>query len=252
MFSYKKTADAIPESHTILLPTGAYDIEDINQEIIERIEGITGKNRISIPDEPDKYPIEIHAKEPLLGTSIEINDPKYSVDIYHSSIRSLLGWPEYIPDTDAIADIPPEPQRSDHDSDESFSQARKTWMDNLPIIHPRTPEPVQSDFITDSVPVPEIQLDYSDDGLLRVLKTASDINPRIRIITNEQSSEWITDGPVTWRLSSLSSGREYTITYKKLSEKFVNIKKVFQTHLQQLQDLFQRGLSGATITRGGN
>ena len=37
-FSYKNGPDGTPEWHTIYLPTGAYDIEDINEWIINRIE----------------------------------------------------------------------------------------------------------------------------------------------------------------------------------------------------------------------
>ena len=83
----------------MLLPTGAYDIEDISGAIIGQIQGITGPNKISIPDEPDKYPIEIRAHEPLLGTIIEINSPNYAVDIYNSSLRGILGYPEFAPGT---------------------------------------------------------------------------------------------------------------------------------------------------------
>ncbi|KAL3858518.1 hypothetical protein ACJMK2_013103 [Sinanodonta woodiana] len=119
VFTWKKTPQLPPESHTILLPTGAYDIEDINDEIQERIEAVTGPNRIAIPDEPDKYPIEIHVKEPLLGTTIEINSPNYSVDIYHSTIRSLLGWPEFPPGSIDIANLPLEPQRDNYISSQS-------------------------------------------------------------------------------------------------------------------------------------
>ncbi|KAL3858570.1 hypothetical protein ACJMK2_008846 [Sinanodonta woodiana] len=116
VFSYKKNPTDKPESHTILLPTGAYDIEDINEAIIEQIEGITGPNKISIPDEPDKSPIEIHAKEALLSASIEKNDPRYSVDIYNSSIRTVLGWPEYSPGSVALEDLPVQPKQSDYES----------------------------------------------------------------------------------------------------------------------------------------
>ncbi|KAL3865632.1 hypothetical protein ACJMK2_043003 [Sinanodonta woodiana] len=111
VFSYKNTP------HTILIPTGAYDIEDISDEIIDRIQAITGPNKIVIHDDPDIYPIEIHAKEAFIGTSIEINSPDYSVDIYNSSIRTLLGWPEYPPGSADIADLPPEPQRDNYISE---------------------------------------------------------------------------------------------------------------------------------------
>jgi hypothetical protein len=40
---------------------------------------------------------------------IEINSPDYSVDIYQSSIRSVLWWPEVAP----AYQEPPEPRRSD-------------------------------------------------------------------------------------------------------------------------------------------
>ena len=104
----------------ILLPTGVYDIEDINHEIIERIKAITGPNKISTVDGHDIYPIEIHAREESLGTIIEINSPYYSVDIYNSTIRSLLDWSEFPPGSVDIADLPPEPQRDNYPDDKYF------------------------------------------------------------------------------------------------------------------------------------
>ncbi|KAL3831775.1 hypothetical protein ACJMK2_023482, partial [Sinanodonta woodiana] len=65
--------------------------------------------------------------------------------------------------------------------------------------------------------------------------------------------EYTTTGPITWTISSVSSQREYTITYTKLSEIFAGMRRVFQTHLQRLRDLFQHELTGhktgAIITR---
>ena len=70
VFSYKNRPDGSPEWHTLSLPTGAYDIEDINEEIINLIEGITGPNHIDVKDGPDTSPIEIHAHKQFLSTSI--------------------------------------------------------------------------------------------------------------------------------------------------------------------------------------
>ena len=103
----------------MLLPTGAYDIEDIISGIIDQIEGITGPNKISIPDEPDKSPIKIHAHESLLGAIIEINSPNYAVDIYNSMLSVILGYPELAPGTASLDHLPPEPYRVNFRSSKS-------------------------------------------------------------------------------------------------------------------------------------
>jgi len=90
--------------------------------------------------------------------------------------------------------------------DEFFPRIHSAWLDNLPAVHFRLPEPNLSDFVTDEKPIPEVKLDYSDGGFVHALKTATNLTTRYCLITNEQSSEYITQGPVTWWFESPSSG----------------------------------------------
>ena len=104
----------------------------------------------------------------------------------------------------------------------------------------RIPEPKISDFLIDDVPVPAIQLDYHDDGFLSTLKNQSDLKTRVLILTNNQSSEYVSQGPITWWFESPRGN--YTVTYK-LPEKFGYIKDIFISRLQQLRESFQRCLA---------
>ena len=94
VFSYKNKPDGTPEWETVSLPTGSYQIEQIDAEIQRRIKSITGKE--------SKIAIKLH--EPTLSSSIEISTEGYIVDIYNSSLRTVLGWPEKSPEK-STADI---------------------------------------------------------------------------------------------------------------------------------------------------
>ena len=65
---------------------------------------------------------------------------------------------------------------------------------------------------------------------------ATDLTKSCRIITNNQSSEYITQGPITWSFVS-PSRRNWTITYNNLSTKFGNIKNVFQNTFKSITGL---------------
>ena len=86
-FARENKPDGTPDWKEVSIPTGSYQIEQINNEIQRRIKSITGKE--------SKIAIEVH--EPTLSSSIEINSPDYAVDIYNSSLRTVLGWPEKPP-----------------------------------------------------------------------------------------------------------------------------------------------------------
>ncbi|KAK3591197.1 hypothetical protein CHS0354_003825 [Potamilus streckersoni] len=76
--------DGTTDWHVVEISTGSYQIEKINDEFQRRIQSITGKE--------SKEGITVY--EPTLSAVIEVNSPDYLIDIYQSSIRSVLGWPE--------------------------------------------------------------------------------------------------------------------------------------------------------------
>lgn len=120
VFSYKNRDDGTPDWNIVSIPTGSYEIEKINEEFQRRIKSITGKE--------SKIAITVH--EPSLSSAIEISTEGYFVDIYNSSIRKVLGWPENPPS----ASIPtPEPVKSDYVTDkigpENPSKGYKTFLD---------------------------------------------------------------------------------------------------------------------------
>ncbi|KAL3836102.1 hypothetical protein ACJMK2_021555 [Sinanodonta woodiana] len=84
VFAWKNKEDGTPDWQIVSLPTGSYQIEQINTEFQRRIKSLTGKE--------SKIAISVH--EPTLSSAIEISTEGYVVDIYRSSIRSILGWPE--------------------------------------------------------------------------------------------------------------------------------------------------------------
>ncbi len=87
VFANKNKPDGTPDWQVVGISTGSYQIEQINEEFQRRIKSITGK----------ESKIAINVYEPTLSVLIEINSPDYLVDIYQSSIRSVLGWPEVAP-----------------------------------------------------------------------------------------------------------------------------------------------------------
>jgi len=99
----------------------------------------------------------------FLSTSIEINSPDYAVDIYNSSIRTLLGWPRLPPGVVEISDLPVGPQRGDYPDDKTFKDAHTTWLNNLPAVHSRLPEPKWGDFFTESVSDPPVEIKFLHD-----------------------------------------------------------------------------------------
>ena len=101
MFSYKNKEDGTPDWNVVSIPTGSYQIEQIDAELQRRIKSLTGKE--------SKIAIKVH--EPTLSSAIEINTEGYVVDIYNSSLRTVLGWPE-IPPRGKLVDVP-EPKISD-------------------------------------------------------------------------------------------------------------------------------------------
>ena len=229
----------------ILLPTGAYDIEDINDEIIEQIEGITGKdNKRSIPDEPDKSPIEIHAKETLLGASIEIDNPNYSVDIYNSTIRTLLGWPEYPPDTVDIADLPLDPQRDNYSDEQSYLEAYNKWLNSLPAIHNKLPEPkFYDDFHTYELPKPSVRMLGKFEFLLR--DDISDITT-VHVQDGHEKSKTDRDhfnqfGKLLYDIE-LKPNEKSKISIDRIRNYFDERKRQFQDKLSLLRETLQRSL----------
>jgi hypothetical protein len=67
--------------YAVAIPPGDYTVQQLNDEFQLRIESMTNEeSQISI----------------LLST-IMIEAPNYVVDIYNSSIRTVLGWPENPP-----------------------------------------------------------------------------------------------------------------------------------------------------------
>jgi hypothetical protein len=105
--AWKNKPDGTPDWQTISLCKGAYQIEDINTEIQYAIRSLA-----SIPaDKP--VPVEIGVHVPTLSTSIKIMSPEYRIDIYNSSIRTVLGWPEKSPTRKES----PKPKKSDYASD---------------------------------------------------------------------------------------------------------------------------------------
>ncbi|KAK3589769.1 hypothetical protein CHS0354_021099, partial [Potamilus streckersoni] len=87
VFANKNKADGTTDWQVVGISTGSYQIEEINDEFQRRIKSITGK----------EAKIAITVYEPTLSAVIEENSPDYLVDIYESSIRSVLGWPEVAP-----------------------------------------------------------------------------------------------------------------------------------------------------------
>jgi hypothetical protein len=80
VFANKNKPDGTPDWQVVSITSGSYQIEQINDEFQRRIKSITGK----------ESKIAISEYEPTLSAVIEINSPDYSVDIYQSSIRSVL------------------------------------------------------------------------------------------------------------------------------------------------------------------
>ena len=80
-----ETKDGKPIWETIYLRKGAYQIEQINDEIQHVIRLRTNK----IPE--DEIPVSVDVHEPTLSSTIVIKSPDYRVDIYNSSVRTILG-----------------------------------------------------------------------------------------------------------------------------------------------------------------
>ena len=70
--------------YAVSIPPGDYTMRQINDEFRSRIESITNEE----------------AQISILPGTIIIEVPNYIVDIYMSSIRSILGWPENPPTED--------------------------------------------------------------------------------------------------------------------------------------------------------
>jgi hypothetical protein len=87
VFAHKNLDDGTPDWQIVSIPTGSYQIEQIDAELQRRIKSITGKE--------SKIAIKVH--QPTLSSSIEISTQGYFVDIYNSSLRTILGWPENPP-----------------------------------------------------------------------------------------------------------------------------------------------------------
>jgi len=127
VFAYKNKDDGTPDWQVVSIPTGSYQIEQIDAEFQRRIKSITRKE--------SKIAIKVH--EPTLSSTIEISTEGYAVDIYRSSIRTVLGWPE-------------KPPQENVNENSKFS----------------TPEPVKSDYITDVIapdnPIKSYRFENSD------------------------------------------------------------------------------------------
>ena len=106
--SCRKRPDGSPDWTVVSIPTGSYQIEHIDAEFQRRIKSLTGENELKIA-------ITVH--EPTLSLAIEIKSPDYIVDIYQSSIRTVLGWPEVPPERKEQV-YTPEPEKSDYTSTE--------------------------------------------------------------------------------------------------------------------------------------
>jgi len=76
-FSWKPTVSW----YGVAIPPGDYTMKQINDEFRSRIKSITNEE----------------AKITILPGTIIIEAPNYLVDVYNSSIRTILGWPEDLP-----------------------------------------------------------------------------------------------------------------------------------------------------------
>ena len=87
VFSWKESPKYFSpiEWYVISIPAGDYTIEEINNKFAIQIKYLTGDNHSNIIISPVENS-EI--------SSITITSPSYIVDIYRSSIRIVLGWPE--------------------------------------------------------------------------------------------------------------------------------------------------------------
>jgi hypothetical protein len=103
VFAHKNKDDGTPDWQIVSIPTGSYEIEQIDAEFQRRIKSITGKD--------SKIAIKVH--QPTLSSTIEISTEGYFVDIYRSSIRTVLGWPEI----SKLEKTTPEPKKSDYITD---------------------------------------------------------------------------------------------------------------------------------------
>ena len=83
----KDKPDGTPDFFVVYIPTGSYQIEQINDEFERTIKSTTKKE--------SKITITVH--EPTLSSVIEIKSPDYVVDIYQSSIKTVLRWPKTPP-----------------------------------------------------------------------------------------------------------------------------------------------------------
>ena len=77
VFSWKP----IVEWHVVSIPEGIYSFEDLEEEFQHRINDI----------------VDDYAGIYILPSMIIIEYPNIVVDIYNSSIRTVLGWPENPP-----------------------------------------------------------------------------------------------------------------------------------------------------------
>jgi hypothetical protein len=105
VFAHKNKDDGTPDWQVVSIPTGSYEIEQIDAEFQRRIKSITGKE--------SKIAIKVH--QPTLSSTIEISTEGYAVDIYRSSIRTVLGWPEKLQLREFV-NIP-KPVKSDYITD---------------------------------------------------------------------------------------------------------------------------------------
>ena len=73
------------EWYEISISPGDYTIDEINDKFTDKIKNITNKNYSNII---------ISSMKNNKFSSITITSPDYIVDIYNSSIRTVLGWPK--------------------------------------------------------------------------------------------------------------------------------------------------------------
>ena len=86
VFSWKPMLEllATPQWYVVSIPEGVYTMEELDKEFQYRINDIMGRNSST-------------SVISILPSTIMIESPYIVIDIYQSSLRTVLGWPETPP-----------------------------------------------------------------------------------------------------------------------------------------------------------
>ena len=137
--------------------------------------------------------------------------------------------------------------------DVGILKLQHVWMERLPTLYFKLPEPKESNFTTDKISDPKIKFDYGKDYDELFYSDSFDRKCLINIYDERDSeisrNKYHLYGNVMWILT-LKRGGGFEYTSKKLLTTFNIMKQLFKDKLDQLKGLLQRSLAlDPTVSR---